>query len=111
MSVGFLEKGGYVTLETGRLARLTPKGLDAREAYRLRLAHMEERWTARFGEEAIGNLRHFLERLVGDGTAQQSPLFKGLEPHPGGWRASVRKPETLPHHPMVLHRGGFPDGA
>jgi hypothetical protein len=34
-------------------------------------------------------------------------LFRGLEPHPDGWRASVRKPNTLPHYPMVLHRGGF----
>ena len=24
---------------------------------------------------------------------------------------SVRQPETLPHYPMVLHRGGFPDGS
>ena len=35
----------------------------------------------------------------------------GLQPYPDGWRAKVRAPETLPHHPMVLHRGGFPDGS
>ena len=52
-----------------------------------------------------------LERLAGGGTAETSPLFGGLEPYPDGWRASVRKPETLPHYPMVLHRGGFPDGS
>jgi len=28
-----------------------------------------------------------------------------------GWRAKVKAPETLPHHPIVLHRGGYPDGA
>ena len=28
-----------------------------------------------------------------------------------GWRAAVPKPETLPHYPMLLHRGGFPDGS
>jgi hypothetical protein len=27
------------------------------------------------------------------------------------WRASVPNPETLPHYPMVLHRGGYPDGS
>jgi hypothetical protein len=51
------------------------------------------------------------EALVGDATADSSPLFRGLEPYPDGWRASVRKPNTLPHYPMVLHRGGFPDGS
>lgn len=28
-----------------------------------------------------------------------------------GWRAPLRRPVTLPHYPMVLHRGGFPDGS
>jgi hypothetical protein len=28
-----------------------------------------------------------------------------------GWRAKVRRPTTLPHYRMVLHRGGFPDGS
>jgi hypothetical protein len=38
-------------------------------------------------------------------------LFRGLGPYADGWRASVHKPDTLPHYPMVLHRGGFPDGS
>src|SRR6266567_3548963 len=24
---------------------------------------------------------------------------------------AVRRPATLPHYPMVLHRGGYPDGS
>ena len=48
--------------------------------------------------------------FTGDGTAG-TPLFAWLEPYPDGWRASVRRPATLPHYPMVLHRGGFPDGS
>jgi hypothetical protein len=39
------------------------------------------------------------------------PLFLALEPYPGNWRARVRPPATLPHYPMVLHRGGYPDGS
>ena len=35
----------------------------------------------------------------------------GLEPPPGGWRAAVRAKDTLPQYPMVLHRGGYPDGS
>jgi diadenosine tetraphosphatase ApaH/serine/threonine PP2A family protein phosphatase len=53
-------------------------------------------------------LRATLEPLVGD--SRGSGLFPGLEPYPDGWRASVRKPEILPHFPTVLHRGGYPDG-
>ena len=37
--------------------------------------------------------------------------MRGLEPYPDGWRAKVRRPEALPHYPMVLHRGGYPDGS
>jgi methyltransferase (TIGR00027 family) len=37
--------------------------------------------------------------------------FQGLDPYPDNWRASVRRPVTLPHYPMVLHRGGYPDGS
>jgi hypothetical protein len=38
-------------------------------------------------------------------------LFAGIEPPDAGWRASVRKPVTLPQYPMVLYRGGYPDGS
>ena len=40
-----------------------------------------------------------------------SRLSEGLEPPPGGWRAAGRAKATLPQYPMVLHRGGFPDGS
>jgi len=62
-------------------------------------------------QAAIGPLRRALERLAGGATRQTAPLFLGLEPYPDGWRASLRKPNTLPHYPMVTHRGGFPDGS
>ena len=71
----------------------------------------EEGWQVRFGKDTIRKLRESLGRLVGEPTTQLSPLLQGLEPYPDGWRASVRTPDTLPHYPMVLHRGGFPDGS
>ncbi len=117
MSVGFLERLSYLVVERDptdsrtKLARLTPKGLQAQDTYRQLLGVIEERWQTRFGKDDMRNLRESLERLVGEPTAQQSPLFKRLEPYPDGWRAPVRKPDTLPHYPMVLHRGGFPDGS
>ncbi len=37
--------------------------------------------------------------------------FSGIQPYPDGWRAALPARETLPHHPAVLHRAGFPDGS
>ena len=30
---------------------------------------------------------------------------------PGCWRARRRRPDTLPHHPVISHRGGYPEGS
>ncbi len=115
-SVGYLQRHGYAVIESlpapgrGKLVRLNAKGLHARETYLRLLGEIEPRWQKSFGKETIRNLRHSLEKLVGEPT-QASPLCRGLEPSPDGWRASVRKPDTLPHYPLVLHRGGFPDGS
>jgi DNA-binding MarR family transcriptional regulator len=116
MSASFLEKSGFAVVATStseartKVLRLTAKGVAARDAYRRRLTEVEARWRERFGAEAMCELRESLEALAGpDGTG--SPLFDGLQAQTGCWRATLAKPETLPHQPMVLHRGGFPDGA
>jgi DNA-binding MarR family transcriptional regulator len=117
MSQSFLKKHGYAIEEPEapgsrvKVLVLTAKGQQGQDAYRQLVWAIEERWQARFGSEAIRNLREALERLVGEPTAQLSPLFRGLKPYPNGWRASVPSIERLPHYPMVLHRGGFPDGS
>jgi DNA-binding MarR family transcriptional regulator len=117
MAIGILKKKRVAVVEAdptaGRteLVRLTSKGRQAQDAYRQLVGIIEGRWLARFGKDDIRNLRKSLERLVGEPTAALSSLFRGLEPHPEGWRASVRKSDTLPHYPMVLHRGGYPDGS
>jgi DNA-binding MarR family transcriptional regulator len=116
-ALGFLEKRHAVGVEPDqagsrvKVARLTPKGREAQNAYHALVGSIEKRWEACFGNDTIGNLRKSLERLAGDSTAQGSPLFRGLKPYPEGWRASIQKPNILPHYPMVLHRGGFPDGS
>ena len=104
----------YVTVGPGpgraKLARLTTKGAKCRETY-LRWADLvDQRWGARFGAPAVSALRSSLERLVGEPTAD-SPLLRGVEPYPDGWRAQVSKPVTLPHYPVISPRGGFPDGS
>jgi hypothetical protein len=115
--MGILQKKRAVVTEQeesgsrAKVARLTPKGREAHDAYRQLAGIIEERWQARFGKGAVRAVRESLERLAGEPTEQGSPWFRGLEPYPDGWRASVRQPGTLPHYPMVLHRGGFPDGS
>jgi len=109
MSLSFLKGHGYAA--PSKLLVLTEKGRLAREQYRQLAGAIEESWEKRFGKDAVRTLRESLERLAGDGSAQGSPLFRGLDPYPDGWRSSVPKPEGLPHYPMILHRGGFPDGS
>jgi len=115
MSLSFLIKRGFAAMKsetTGsriRMLVLTAKGRSAQGRYRQLMWAIEERWKSRFGEEAVFRLRELLERL--EPAALRSPLLRGLEPYSDGWRASIPKFEGLPHYPMVLHRGGFPDGA
>lgn len=113
MAMGILGKHGMVSIETGagKKVRLTEAGEAAKQTYLSRLALVDAEWRSRYGAEKVDRLVESLEMLAGDGTRSGSPLFAGLEPYPEGWRAKVRKPTTLPHFPMVLHRGGFPDGS
>jgi len=107
MALGILGKKRLAVVEPDaagtrtKMARLTAKGREAQAGYGRLLGAIEQHWMTRFGEDAIQAQREALESL-----AVEPP-----EPYPDGWRASVPKPETLPHCPMVLHRGGYPDGS
>jgi DNA-binding MarR family transcriptional regulator len=117
MCAGWLERHGCAVVEPvasgrrGKVVRLTPKGERAQQKYRRLLAATEESWQSTYGADVVASLRAALEDIVGDGTYASSPLASGLVPYPDNWRSKVRRPETLPHHPMVLHRGGYPDGS
>jgi methyltransferase (TIGR00027 family) len=95
----------------GKIARLTPRGIGAKRGYQESLGTIEHRWQERFTGASISALRHALEALTHGPEGEPPPLFHGLEPYPDNWRASVRPPATLPYYPMVLHRGGYPDGS
>ena len=128
MLVGFLARTQLAAVEPdpaasrGRAVRLTARGLAAKRAAGRRLAEVEEGWRQRFGADAIDGLRDLLDGIR-DARAGDAPLLShGLAPHPGGWRgrrpyltqtqAVLRDPRAaLPRYPMVLHRGGFPDGS
>lgn len=94
-----------------RAVTLTDFGRIARDEYPHRLDQVEQNWRKKFGKAAIEDLRTQLSQITGDGSAQSSPLFAGMKPYPEGWRAKVPTPKVLPDFPMVLHRGGWPDGS
>jgi hypothetical protein len=85
--------------------------MEAKLVHHERIESIEKSWETRFGPDAIQTLRAPLEALVGDVTLASSPLFEALKTYRDNWRASLPKPQTLPHYPMVLHRGGYPDGS
>jgi len=107
MGTGFLARGKLAEIRPGRLISLTARGRAALEDYRARAARPVDQ-----------RLRAGLEAIV----SQCEALAEGLRPPEGCWRAS--KPylaqtqrvladptAALPWQPMVLHRGGWPDGA
>ncbi len=109
MALKFLAKTRYVTVD-GKLARLTAKGVEAQAAAPGLHADVEAAWKTR-------SLRKALATLLG-----HPKLADGWHPYPDGWRARKKYVEQtnaviadptgrLPHYPMVLHRGGWPDGS
>ena len=114
MAVGLLTRSGLATEGPDpdggrfRIIRLTVAGSAARDAYPALAADIEADWRARFGAGRVAALRAALEPLA---EGDPPPLFAALEPYPDNWRARVRAPAVLPHYPMTLHRGGYPDGA
>jgi hypothetical protein len=64
-----------------------------------------------FGKRTIRQLRQSLERLVDDPQHESSPLYRCLKAYPDNWRSSTPQLRVLPQFPMVLHRGGYPDGS
>jgi hypothetical protein len=97
MALGFLAKRAFI-VKSGNVVSPTAKGRAARDAYAESLHKMEDQ----FDPGKALRLRESLEALA--------PM-KSPEPYPHGWRTKLPRPETLPHYPMILHRGGFPDGS
>jgi hypothetical protein len=121
VSLTSLAKTDYVVVQgapaSKRTIRLTSAGETLRTSQRRLHARIGKSWATRFGTNVVEPLRAVLERILDD-----PELPAGLTPYPDGWRAS--KPYAgqteavladprgrLPHHPMVLHRGGWPDGS
>jgi DNA-binding MarR family transcriptional regulator len=76
------------------------------------LHSIETRWQKQFGANQIQKLRQSLEFIIHAESGEGSKLLmQAIAPYPDNWRAQVPPREALPHFPMVLHRGGYPDGS
>jgi hypothetical protein len=107
MAVGYLERRRLASPSSERAIALTKKGLDALDDYSFRAARRDD-----------PELRGGLEAVL----AQTDALAAGLVPPDGGWRGErpylaqtqrilAGPTGALPWHPMVLHRGGWPDAS
>jgi hypothetical protein len=114
MAMGVLRKFGVVTEGQDpagsrfKVTRLTARGVVLRDEYPALTADIERDWRTRFGDARVTALRQVLEPLV---AGAPPALYAGLTPYPDNWRARIKRPATLPHYPMTLHRGGYPDGS
>lgn len=121
MALTALAKTGFVLIDGKTVAtktiRLTPAGLEARGDQPRLHARVQKNWEQRFGRDEIDLLRASLRHVL-----EHADLASGLRTPAGGWRASkpyaarteamLADPQAaLPHHPMILHRGGWPDGS
>ena len=95
----------------GRHVRLTAEGVVAQRAGQRRIASVERSWRQQLGTAQMAALHKALERVVGTGDPAAAPIATALATPPGVWRSTQAFPRTLPHHPIPLDRGGWPDGA
>jgi DNA-binding MarR family transcriptional regulator len=118
-SVKLLERRELLVLEPDPVGRgkrvvLTERGAAAQRRHHELIERVDDTWRERFGPDAGAALT-----AIRDQTAA---LVAGLTPPPAGWRAnppyaSLTKAlladpaASLPHYPMVSHRGGYPDGS
>ena len=111
MMVSHLVREGLATAAPStKVVELTQRGQAVHESCR-----------ARRDATAVGTDTGLRDALVAV-LSRREQLAAGLQPPETGWR--LQKPyltqtnailadpiAALPHHPMVLHRGGWPDGA
>ena len=94
-----------------RMATLTRAGVQRHRQATGLTAGIEDQWRRRYGQRTLVTLADALTPIAGQPDDPHGPLWGGLYRYPGGWRSSLPRPDTLPHHPVASHGGGYLDGA
>jgi hypothetical protein len=121
MGLSFLKKQGFVKVEDKSVG-LSTKGRVVRDATPGVHETVLRGWEGQFGRANVVRMQTAANRLLAQREGARAKLALGLEPYPDGWRAERKylrgteamldDPATgLPLYPMVLHRGGWPDGS
>jgi len=125
-SIGLLERVDCATVSRDSrsvVVTLTGRGHVAQGKYARLTNEVDALWREQFGSQAVDRLVHALDVILHATADDGHPLLaEGLEPYPDGWRANppyraltealLADPVArLAHHPIVSHRGGFPDGS
>lgn len=118
-----IDRGLLATLGTGAkmTVHLTAEGAKAKAAHTRRLNMVESAWRERLGSGLVDEMEAALEAMYEEPEGE-SLIAPGLIPPEKGWRATkgyqaqtaafLASPAAgLPHHPLLTHRGGWPDGA
>jgi hypothetical protein len=127
MATGFLTQRELVIAREepgarGKRIHLSPAGVRAFDGSAAEIQAVERAWSQGRGAQRVARMRSALRDVLERRDGGGSLLARGLEPAPGGWRTQppyaartalmLRDPNAaLPHFPMVLHRGGWPDGS
>jgi hypothetical protein len=122
MVLTWLEREGFAVVTPdpsgrGKVVVATAAGSAAQTFHVRRLAEVEAWWGERFGTDTIARLAATLAAILDNPS-----LASGLVTPAGGWRAEssyqartdafvVHPTTALPQSPIVLHRGGWPDGS
>jgi hypothetical protein len=106
MAVGYLERR-RMARSMDRVVQLTVAGRANLEDYRHRAGELRN-------DELLGAVRTVLEQrdAFSEGLIPPDGCWRGEKPYLSQTRRLIADPTgSLPWHPMVLHRGGWPDAS
>jgi len=122
VSLRSLERRKLIKIESDgkRLVSLTAIGKRAQAASNPKLVAIESRWREKYGEN-VDRLRSALKGMIDAREGETSVIGTALA-REAGWRGRApyraqlarfaENPAlSLPHFPVVTHRGGYPDGS
>lgn len=107
MAINFLKARHFAELVPAGSVKLTATGLDALDGFRARAARTKDE-TLQAALVALVSQREALA----DGLVPPGGCWRGAKPYLAQTQRLLADPTgALPWHPMVLHRGGWPDGS
>ena len=112
-AIGFLKKKDMLREERNKSGsrdlhlRLTRKGMLAQAEYLTLLRRIEQQWAKLCEQKTLMGFQQSLEAVA----EPQSRLLDCVVAPPDGWRTRLPRSTVLPHFPVILHRGGYPDGS